>query len=454
MKFIVVAVVVCMFGITIHARTISKRSSDSSICSGSTPCGWEIYRPESRVSDFFVNSPCQCADGMRCVRYRDDISIAAYIYRCRPNDEEGAQVKENIGSIPISIKDEGLYELKIDDVAMIFYITVTNTGKDFVRLHINSSRCCQKVDKDDMDCESMRIHGGDMGNLYPRDFRNLTLIYVNLVLHERKGDCDMAISDDKGNVIKRNVKFDTTLVKDGETLIPRLMQQYYSHQDVTKCSSIDEDPLNECRPYECEVRYDGHRNYFNRTSKRCLPVPKCAAHKGKSSALMVYNVETNTCHQLSDEMKDFKQFLGGKPGVHGLTQAHSYPIRVQCHNGQRDNSSKNGQWCICDPGWTSAPLDHSAFHPDLQVYHMCTVWLGGKGGVYKGPPIKKKDHTPTIIFAFSMLGATFITLCFILCWVIYKKKKKQQDADSLSYYELPSEEEYEMKEHSLDSEAE
>ncbi|PRD33867.1 UNVERIFIED_CONTAM: hypothetical protein NCL1_16380 [Trichonephila clavipes] len=66
-----------------------QRRAEVKYCSGSTPCGWEIYQPATRTTDFFVQSPCECPSGTRCMRYSDDISIAAYVYKCRPGNEEG-----------------------------------------------------------------------------------------------------------------------------------------------------------------------------------------------------------------------------------------------------------------------------------------------------------------------------------------------------------------------------
>lgn len=46
---------------------------------------------------------------------------------------------------------------------------------------------------------------------------------------------------------------------------------------------------------------------------------------------------------------------------------------IRCHNGKED---KTGHWCECNKGWVSAPFDQKYFNPDIQVYHMCTVWTG------------------------------------------------------------------------------
>ncbi|GIY15867.1 uncharacterized protein CEXT_581771 [Caerostris extrusa] len=100
------------------------------------------------------------------------------------------------GSIPILIKDDGVKALHKEDVAMIF---LTNTDvNDPIQLSASSKKCCFKVEKDEEDCESMKLVGGDMGKLVPTDIRNLTLIYANLYLHDRVGSCEIEIKSMKG----------------------------------------------------------------------------------------------------------------------------------------------------------------------------------------------------------------------------------------------------------------
>ncbi|GFS90752.1 uncharacterized protein NPIL_401321 [Nephila pilipes] len=79
---------VCLLLVCVDTHVI-KRSPEVSHCSGSTPCGWEIYQPTTRIAEYFVRSPCECSSDTRCMRYRDDISISAYVYKCQSGSEEG-----------------------------------------------------------------------------------------------------------------------------------------------------------------------------------------------------------------------------------------------------------------------------------------------------------------------------------------------------------------------------
>lgn len=57
------------------------------VCHSSTPCGWAVYLPFNRRVDYFVQNTCECAKDKKCLRAEDDLSVSAYIYRCRTDDE-------------------------------------------------------------------------------------------------------------------------------------------------------------------------------------------------------------------------------------------------------------------------------------------------------------------------------------------------------------------------------
>ncbi|XP_039304896.1 uncharacterized protein LOC105195374 [Solenopsis invicta] len=50
------------------------------------PCGWLVYKPHTRDEVDFMRSPCVCPNGSyKCVRVGDNLSVNAYVYRCRQN---------------------------------------------------------------------------------------------------------------------------------------------------------------------------------------------------------------------------------------------------------------------------------------------------------------------------------------------------------------------------------
>ncbi|VVC28243.1 Hypothetical protein CINCED_3A020351 [Cinara cedri] len=54
------------------------------MCSPNSPCGWAIYVPFSRRIDYFMKNTCECKNTQSCLKSDDDLSINAYVYRCKP----------------------------------------------------------------------------------------------------------------------------------------------------------------------------------------------------------------------------------------------------------------------------------------------------------------------------------------------------------------------------------
>ncbi|KAG8230295.1 hypothetical protein J437_LFUL017776 [Ladona fulva] len=52
-------------------------------CHSSTPCGWAVYLAHNRREVYFVQNTCECEKDKECLRAEDDLSVSAYIYRCR-----------------------------------------------------------------------------------------------------------------------------------------------------------------------------------------------------------------------------------------------------------------------------------------------------------------------------------------------------------------------------------
>ncbi|XP_054720013.1 uncharacterized protein LOC129229680 [Uloborus diversus] len=74
--------------VQVESKAIVQRRDTAQWCSRSTPCGWEVYRPFMRNVEYFIKSPCDCQQGSHCVRVFDDISISAYVYLCRSQNED------------------------------------------------------------------------------------------------------------------------------------------------------------------------------------------------------------------------------------------------------------------------------------------------------------------------------------------------------------------------------
>ncbi|CAH0384048.1 unnamed protein product [Bemisia tabaci] len=52
-------------------------------CLHSTPCGWAVYTPFTRRTDYYMKNTCECPKDKKCQQTDDNLSASAYVYRCR-----------------------------------------------------------------------------------------------------------------------------------------------------------------------------------------------------------------------------------------------------------------------------------------------------------------------------------------------------------------------------------
>lgn len=60
-------------------------------CSDNTACGWAVYKPFTRSIENYMRNTCSCPEPTKCVRTDDDLSISAFVYRCRKTDAENTR---------------------------------------------------------------------------------------------------------------------------------------------------------------------------------------------------------------------------------------------------------------------------------------------------------------------------------------------------------------------------
>ncbi|KAL4121790.1 hypothetical protein QTP88_014231 [Uroleucon formosanum] len=71
----------------IRKRAIASATESTSgpmkECHQNTPCGWAIYVPFTRRIDYFMKNTCVCNSNLACLKTDDDLSVNAYVYRCK-----------------------------------------------------------------------------------------------------------------------------------------------------------------------------------------------------------------------------------------------------------------------------------------------------------------------------------------------------------------------------------
>ncbi|KAK3928526.1 Anaphase-promoting complex subunit 10 [Frankliniella fusca] len=73
------------------AATGAGEMGELKVCHSTTPCGWAVYVPFTRRVDYFMKNTCECPKDRECLRTDDDLSVSAYVYRCRTADKQDKQ---------------------------------------------------------------------------------------------------------------------------------------------------------------------------------------------------------------------------------------------------------------------------------------------------------------------------------------------------------------------------
>lgn len=116
----------------------------------------------------------------------------------------------------------------------------------------------------------------------------LTLIAPLINSFERSGYCTIHV--DSRPVDRRRSIMRDTLVIHFDTRI----KGNINTDDIEPCKNIDEDPLDDCKPVNCESYYNGKRSYFDKHTKRCVEVPRCMFIK-RDNSRQVYDPQNNKC---------------------------------------------------------------------------------------------------------------------------------------------------------------
>ncbi|KAK5642094.1 hypothetical protein RI129_008261 [Pyrocoelia pectoralis] len=259
----------------------------------------------------------------------------------------------------IVIKDSGLATISRGDMAMILYVTVENVCENKYHIFVQMIKCCELFGPNDMDCHTMQLIGGDMGWLNSHSVKNISLIYPTLYLHNRFGHCLVSIIYNSSEA-SVNIQFNTLITQ----LTPEL-RDYCGEGNVTVCDTVDLDPLRQCEPINCQMKYLGARNYFNFKWRRCQKVPLCITDRDKSLPDVSYVPFSNQCKDLEQvnlkELQDLQQ-----------DNWKSEVPNIRCHHGKLD---MDRGFCNCDKGWTTVITDGNHYEPTLSIYHMCNTQI-------------------------------------------------------------------------------
>ncbi|GBP18084.1 hypothetical protein EVAR_12862_1 [Eumeta japonica] len=166
-------------------------------------------------------------------------------------------------------------------VGLQLYVQVRNEFKDqSCKIMSWCDRCCL-TEPEGEECEGVRAYGGDMGVLRPKEKRVLIYVYPTRYLHDLFGYCDIDVyyTCDLKNNGRKTVKlpFDTRIyVKSKKRSSCGIFRNYLTPDlKLTRCGTVDLNPLDKCSPVNCDRKYGGHRPFYDRSKKRCAEAPAC-----------------------------------------------------------------------------------------------------------------------------------------------------------------------------------
>ncbi|KAJ7363436.1 hypothetical protein OS493_009590 [Desmophyllum pertusum] len=325
---------------------------------------------------------------------------------------------ERSGILPVNSKSFGIQ----------FYITLANDAKKKLTITPKTPRCCWRVDKNDLDCKSMELIGGNEMKLSPFKKGNITYVFPNKYPMDRAGSCDFTfVAGEK--LLRHKVYFNTTEPKKRSWLDVI----GFGGDNYRKCRGVDRvDPRKDCRPVDCVEKYNGWRNFFRNSTGKCEVVHDCYT-KGKKGELpeIAFDKDYNDCKslvspeltrkqrkQIHDNMEKSK-LAKMKYTLEDIKEIN--PVPLNCHHGRRV-----GSVCVCDDGWRTKT--NNVPKRDLRyIYDWCNV------------RIKKSKHSRQralllavsfIIQGLSLVGFTLLIGWLVIIWSCFITGSERHVDDS------------------------
>ncbi|XP_046485520.1 uncharacterized protein [Neodiprion pinetum] len=261
-----------------------------------------------------------------------------------------------------------------------------------------------------------------MGVLIPNASRNVTLVWPTLYLHDRVGECMIAIGyttkDNQTGEIRQKVKFDTGVSP--RSNVRPVLQGYYDRGEARKCPTVDLDTLDDCRPVNCHIKYHGKRNFFNRRHRRCQPVPVCIADTNKELPDVAYVPASNTCRDLENAVNEVevRALSRGTAETAWRSEPRPYLSNIYCHHGKTDNSTG---FCICHEGWTSKSVDN--LEPSTELIHLCNVQM------LPWPRLRANRLKIILTVIAALLGILVVLFCCATAYVMRRQSSSGENFD-------------------------
>ncbi|KAL0809221.1 hypothetical protein ABMA28_011441 [Loxostege sticticalis] len=198
----------------------------------------------------------------------------------------------SIGNKELTIQNKGVETVSGCSVGLVFYADVNNTSDEDFEVEASPDQCCLDIGSEE-DCDVVEMIGDCMETVPKGTIKTLRLVAPLMDPFERKGYCIVYL-DSKPKNRQRGSMRDTLKIP-FDTRLKNTKQSIAVPDSVTICTRIDEDPLNDCKPVDCESYYNGKRSYFDNKAKRCVDVPSCVSETEDEVPNVVLDLKKNIC---------------------------------------------------------------------------------------------------------------------------------------------------------------
>ncbi|XP_072948546.1 uncharacterized protein [Epargyreus clarus] len=190
----------------------------------------------------------------------------------------------------VVISQSGVERVTPCGVGLKFYVELNNTSDDHdYEVQVSGDQCCLEADGS-LDCDVLEIIGDCVGFVPRGSIKTVRMVAPILDPIDRHGYCILYL-DSKCNYSGRNMRdtikisFDTRLGNLNKIL----------EANIKPCKNIDEDPLNDCQPVDCDSFYNNRKPYYSKTFKRCVETPSCISDMVSELPNVIYDPITNRC---------------------------------------------------------------------------------------------------------------------------------------------------------------
>ncbi|XP_013176191.1 PREDICTED: uncharacterized protein LOC106124262 isoform X1 [Papilio xuthus] len=186
----------------------------------------------------------------------------------------------------------GLESVSPCAIGLQFYIVVNNTSEQDYEVQLSPEQCCLKSDYN-LDCDTINIVGNCLENIPKGTKKILKLVAPILGPYQRRGFCiinfDTKLTNEQKRLERQIIKIDF------DTYVENKKQSMDLPYNIKKCNNIDEDPLNNCNPVECDNYYNGRKPYYSKRTKQCIQSPICVSNFISELPEVVLDPISNTC---------------------------------------------------------------------------------------------------------------------------------------------------------------